>query len=98
MMDWLAAALGLAAGLAFAGWIASAALPRLMTRSGRPELVLKLALGGTLAALLPALLLAIVIGAPFYGGLGVGVVFAVVLLIGLFAGVLLAKLAKRGPR
>ena len=91
-MDWLAAALGIAGGFAFAWWVAAAALPRLMDRSRRPELLIKLAFGGTLVALLPAALLSLVVGAPVGGALGVALVFALVLLTGLFAGVLLARL------
>lgn len=92
MTDWIAAALGLAGGLALAWWAAGAALPRLMARSRRPERLLKLAFGGTLVALLPAALLSLVVGAPVGGALGVALVFALVLLGGLFAGALLARL------
>jgi hypothetical protein len=90
--DWLAAALGLAGGLAFAWWIAGAALPRLMERSPRPALLLKLAFGGTAVALLPALLLSLLIGVPFGGPLGVALVFTAVLLAGTFGGVLLSRI------
>jgi hypothetical protein len=91
-MDWLAVALGLAGGFAFAWWAAAAALPRLMDSSRRPELLIKLAFGGTLVALLPALLLSIVVGATLAGALGVALVFALVLLAGTFGGALLAVL------
>jgi len=91
-MDWLAAALGLAGGFAFAWWVAAAALPRLMDKSRRPELLIKLAFGGTLVALLPALLLSIVVGAPLAGALGVALVFALALLAGTFGGAMLAAL------
>jgi hypothetical protein len=90
--DWVAAALGLAGGLALAWWIAAAALPRLMERSRRPALLVKLAFGGTVVALLPALLLSIVVGATLAGAIGVGLVFAVVLLAGTLGGALLARL------
>jgi hypothetical protein len=90
--DWLAAALGLAAGLGLAWWVAGAALPRLMERSRRPELLLKLAFGGTVVALLPALLLSLVVGATLGGALGVALMFAAVLLFGTFGGVLLARM------
>jgi hypothetical protein len=92
--DWLGAALGLAGGLAFAWWIAGAALPRLMERSRRPERLLKLAFGGTVAALLPALLLSLVVGATIGGALGIALVFAAVLLAGTFGGALLAGMFK----
>ena len=91
MNDWIASALGLAGGLGLAYWIAAAALPRLVERSRKPELMVKLAFGGTLVALMPALLLSIVIGATLGGALGVALAFAAVLLAGLFSGVLLAK-------
>jgi hypothetical protein len=89
--DWIASALGLAGGLALAYWIAAAALPRLVERSRKPELMVKLAFGGTLVALLPGLLLSIVVGATLGGAIGVALAFAAVLLAGLFSGVLLAK-------
>jgi hypothetical protein len=92
--DWLAAALGLAGGLAFAWWIAGAALPRLMERSPRPALLLKLAFGGTAAALVPALLLSLLLGAAFGGALGVALVFAAVLLTGTFGGAFLASVLR----
>ncbi len=95
MNDWIAAALGLAGGLAFAYWIAAAALPRLVERSRRPELLVKLALGGTVVALMPAVLLSIVVGATLGGAVGVALVFALVLLAGTFGGVLLAHLLPR---
>ena len=92
MTDWVAAALGLAGGLALAWWIAAAALPPLMERSNRPALLVKLAFGGTVVALLPALLLSVVVGATLAGAIGVGLVFAAVLLAGTFGGALLAAL------
>ena len=95
MNDWIASGLGLGGGLALAYWIAAAALPRLVERSPNPELMVKLAFGGTLVALLPALLLSIVVGATLGGAIGVALAFAVVLLAGLFAGVLLARLLTR---
>ena len=91
MNDWIASGLGLAGGLALAYWIAAAALPRLVERSRKPELMVKLAFGGTLVALMPALLLSIVVGATLGGAIGVAIAFAAVLLAGLFSGVLLAK-------
>ena len=94
-MDWLAAALGLAGGFAFAWWVVAAALPRLMDKSRRPELLVKLAFGGALVALLPALLLSIVVGATLAGALGVALVFALVLLAGTFGGALLERILAR---
>lgn len=95
MKDWIAAALGLAGGLALTWWIAGAALPRLLERSRNPRRLMKLAFGGTVVALLPALLLSIVVGATLGGAIGVALVFAAVLLVGLFAGVALARVLTR---
>jgi hypothetical protein len=91
MKDWIATALGLAGGLALAWWIAAAALPRLVQRSRKPALLVRLAFGGTVVALLPAVLLSIVVGATLGGGIGVALVFALVLLAGTFGGALLAR-------
>lgn len=95
MNDWIATALGLAGGFALAWWITAAVLPRVVERARRPELLVKLAFGGTVVALLPALLLSIVVGATLGGAIGVAVVFAVVLLAGTFAGVLIAHMLPR---
>ena len=92
MSDWIPAALGLAGGLGLAWWATAAALPRLMERSRRPALLLKLAFAGAVVALLPAVLLALVVGATLGGAIGVALVFAVVVLAGLFGGVLLSRL------
>ena len=92
MRDWIAAALGLAGGLGLAWWVAAAALPRLVERSRKPALVVKLALGGTVVALMPAVLLSLVVGATLGGALGVALVFALMLLAGTFGGALLARL------
>ena len=92
MNDWIPSALGLAGGLALAWWGAAAALPRLMERSRRPALLIKLAFAGTMVALLPAVLLSLVVGATLGGAIGVALVFALVVLAGLFGGVLLARL------
>jgi len=100
----LAVAVGLAGGLLLSYCIAKAALPRLLQRARKPELLIKLSLGGTEVAALPALLLSIVVGATLgipwsAAGIAIGVaaVFSLVLLSGLFAGVLLASLLAR-PR
>lgn len=95
MNDWISTALGLAGGVALAWWIAAAALPRLVERSRKPALLVKLAFGGTVVALLPAVLLSIVVGATLGGAIGVALVFALVLLAGTFGGVLLARALPR---
>jgi hypothetical protein len=92
LKDWIAAALGLAGGFACAYAVAAAVLPGLVERSRQPERLVKLAFGGTVVALLPALLLSIVVGAPLGGAIGIALVFALVLLAGTFGGVLLAGL------
>lgn len=99
-MSWLASALGLAGGIAAAWYLANAFLPVLVYRSPDRLLAVRLALGGTIVALAPAFLLALVPGATFggaWGGiaglaLGVALVFALVLLAGAAAGVMLARL------
>jgi hypothetical protein len=92
--DWIATALGLAGGFGLAWWIVAAGLPHLAERARRPEMLVKLAFGGTVVALLPAVLLAIVVGATLGGAIGVALVFALVLLAGTCAGVLLAHLLR----
>ena len=98
MIEWLAIAVGLAGGLAVSIYAAKALLPPLVERSKKPDLVVKLSLGGTVIAAIPALLLSIVVGATLgsaFGAfgivLGVAAVFAAILLAGTFAGVLLAR-------
>jgi hypothetical protein len=100
--EWFAIALGLAFGAYASYLVGNRVLPRLVERTRNPTLLIKLSFSGTLIALLPALLLSIVVGATLGGGwgavgivLGVGAVFALVLLAGTFAGVLLAKLLRR---
>lgn len=102
MTEWLAIGVGLAGGLLLSYWIGKAVLSPIVQRSRNPDLMIKLAYGGTSVAILPALLLSIVVGAPLgmrWGALGlvagVALVFAVVLVAGTFAGVLLAKLFTR---
>jgi hypothetical protein len=97
LQDWVATVIGLAGGFAVAYSVAQAALPRLIERSRNPTRLIKLAFGGTVIALLPALLLSIVVGATLgniwgTAGMvaGVAVVFSVLLLAGTFAGILLA--------
>jgi hypothetical protein len=102
-MSWLASALGLAGGIAAAYYVANPLLPVLVQRSPDRLLAVRLALGGTIVALAPAFLLALVAGATLggaWGGatglaLGVAFVFALVLLSGAAAGVLLARLLYR---
>ncbi len=98
MIEWLAIGLGVAAGAMLCLWVGRSAMPRLLRRSRRPDLLIKLSLGGTVVAALPALLLSIVVGATLgmpWGAFGlvagVALVFALVLLAGTFAGALLSR-------
>ena len=98
MIEWLAIGLGIAAGAMLCLGVGKSAIPPLLRRSRRPDLLVKLSLGGAGVAALPALLLAIVVGATLGmpGGApglvtGVALVFALVLLAGTFAGALLAR-------
>lgn len=102
MSEWLATAVGLAGGLLACYKIGQVALPRLLARSRNPQLFLKLSLGGTAIAALPAVLLSIVVGAPLgmpwgVAGMvgGVAAMFALVLLSGTLLGVVLATLLTR---
>jgi len=102
LSEWLATAVGLAGGLLACYKIGQAAWPRLLARSRNPQLLVKLSLGGTVIAALPAVLLSIVVGAPLgmpwgLAGMvaGVAAVFALVLLSGTFLGVMLAALLTR---
>lgn len=98
MIEWLAIGLGVAAGAMLCLWVGRSAIPRLLRRSRRPDLLIKLSLGGTVVAALPALLLSIVVGATlgmpwgaFGLAAGVALVFALLLLAGTFAGALLSR-------
>jgi hypothetical protein len=98
LTDWLAIAVGVAGGLLLCIYAGKTILSRLVERSKKPDLLIKLSFGGTVIAALPALLLSIVVGAPLgaaWGPVGmvVGVagIFALVLLVGTFVGVLLAR-------
>ena len=98
MTDWLAIAVGVAGGFLLCIYAGKTILSRLVERSKKPELLLKLSFAGTVVAALPALLLSIVVGAPLGAGwgalgmvAGVAGIFALVLLAGTFAGVLLAR-------
>ena len=102
MIEWLGIGVGIAGGLLRCYWIGQATLPRLVASSRNPELLIKLSLGGTVAGLLPALLLSIAVGAPLglpWGAaglvIGVAAVFSLVLLLATFAGVMLARLLTR---
>lgn len=102
MSEWLATAVGLAGGLFACYEIGQVALPRLLVRSRNPQLLVKLSLGATVIAALPAVLLSIVVGAPLgmpwgLAGIvtGVAAVFALVLLSGAFLGAMLATLLTR---
>ena len=101
MTDRLATGIGLARGLLACYWTGQLTLPRLLARSRNPELFVKLSLGGTVIAALPALALSIVVGATLgmpWGAsgmvAGVALVFALVLLAGTFVGVLLSYYLK----
>jgi hypothetical protein len=101
-MEWLAIGVGLVGGLLLSYLMGKRVLPPLAERLPDPALLIKLSLGGTAIALLPALLLSIVVGAPLgadWGAMGmvvgVAAIFALVLLAGTFAGVLLARLLGR---
>jgi hypothetical protein len=96
--EWLAIAIGLASGAYLFFLVAKSALPPLVNRSRKPELAIKFGFGGAAVAALPAVLLSIVVGATLgtpWGLLGmvagVALVFALVLLAGVFAGVLGAR-------
>ena len=98
MTDWLAIAVGLAGGLLLCNYAGKTILSRLIERSKKPDLLVKLSFGGTAIAALPALLLSIVVGATVGSGfgvvgvvVGVAAIFALVMLAGTFAGVLLAR-------
>jgi hypothetical protein len=100
--EWLAIVTGLAGGAYVAYLIGNRVLPRLVERAPNPILLIKLSFGGTLITLVPALLLSIVVGGTLgstWGmlgaAIGVAAVFAVVVLAGTFAGVLLARLLRR---
>jgi hypothetical protein len=98
VIDWLAIAIGLAGGAWLSFSVARRTLPALVGRSAKPQLAIKLGLGGAVVAALPALLLSIVLGATLglpWGlpgmAAGVALVFAAMLLAGIFAGVLIAR-------
>ena len=98
MTEWLAIGVGLAGGVLACYFVLKSVLPTMVERSRKPELLIRLSWAGTLIALLPALLLSVVVGAPLgapWGALGivlgVAAAFALVLLLGTFAGVLLAR-------
>ena len=97
MTEWLAIAIGLAGGAYLSFSVGKSALAPLVSRSRKPGLAIKLGFGGAAVAALPAVLLSIVVGATLgapWGPLGmvagVALVFALVLLAGFFAGVLVA--------
>ena len=99
MASWLATLLGLAGGVALALVAVQAALPRVMRASPDPQRTLRLAFAGTLVALLPAALLAVVAGGTLGAAwashtgtaIGTAAAFAAVLLLGTAAGVLVAR-------
>lgn len=67
---WLATAIGLVAGAVLAYRIGSVVLPRAIARSADRLLAARLALAGTVIALLPALLLSFVVGGTLGGAFG----------------------------
>jgi hypothetical protein len=67
---WISSAVGLIAGIAFMYLGAKAAVPRMIVGARDPRLLLRLALAGTLIALLPALFLSLVVGATLGGAWG----------------------------
>jgi hypothetical protein len=102
LSEWLAIAVGLAGGVWACYWTARLTLSRLVARSRNPQLLVKLSLGGTVIAAIPAVLLSIVVGATLgmpWGlpgmAAGVGAVSALVLLSGTFLGAMLAALLTR---
>jgi hypothetical protein len=72
MLDpiWIATALGLGGGVVLAYAIGNAVLPRAVAKSEDMLLFVRLAFAGTVAALLPALFLSIVIGGTLGGAWG----------------------------
>jgi hypothetical protein len=96
--EWLAIAIGLAGGAYLSLSAAKRVLPPLISRARKPERAIKLGFGGAAVAALPAVLLSIVVGATLglpWGLPGmaaaVALVFAGVLLAGVFAGALVAR-------
>ena len=63
--EWIATIVGLGGGLLLAYAAAQAVVPRWVEKSENLALAVRLALGGTIVALFPALLLALVAGAAF---------------------------------
>jgi hypothetical protein len=104
-VSWIASALGLAGGVVFVYAMTKAALPRLIGGSRNALTLVRLALAGTLVALLPALFLSLALGATLgaawgqelfapYGLAPSGVPLGIALCVGLiFAGVVLAGTA-----
>lgn len=107
MASWLATVLGLAGGVALALAVARTAFPGLIRASRNPRLAARMAFAGTLVALLPATLLGVVAGGtlgaawgrqtstPLGIAVGTALAFAVLVLFGAAAGLVLARL-KRG--
>lgn len=67
---WIASALGIVAGVAICYAALKRLLPHFVRRSKDALLLVRLALAGTLAALLPALFLSLVVGATLGGAWG----------------------------
>lgn len=68
--SWISSALGLIGGVALMYLAAKATVPRMITGARDRRLLLRLALAGTLVALLPALFLSLVVGATLGGAWG----------------------------
>jgi len=68
---WIAAIVGLGGGLLLAFALAQAVVPRWVEKSENMAFLVRLAFGGTVVALLPALLLSLVVGATLGSAWGV---------------------------
>ncbi|MDX1375799.1 MAG: hypothetical protein R3357_09575 [Burkholderiales bacterium] len=68
--SWVASAVGLVGGVALMIAVARAAVPRMIMGTKDRIVLVRLALAGTLVALLPALALSLVVGATLGGAWG----------------------------
>lgn len=69
-MIWAASILGLLGGLLLAYWIGRQLLPKMISATRDRLLAIWLALGGTIAMLLPAFFLSFVVGGTLGGAMG----------------------------
>ena len=67
---WIATLIGLAGGVALAYQLGKTLLPRAISQTRHVTLAIRLALAGTVVALLPAFLLSLVIGGTLGGAWG----------------------------